>query len=1119
MSPGPTRILVPSLLLALMAIPTGAAPGDGGVELMGALEDYVASSTGLPTTSDFFFVVLADVNDDGFRDIVSSVSNYSSRSTMLGLRVYTCKGGTSWEDNSSGLPTVDRYGGIGVGDMDGDGDLDIASGIETNEGSSNEGVRVWLNNGTVGGKLSWKAGPTPSTRWQYCTVTVADIDADGDGDLIAGGKSGIGIDVYKGNGGAGGALQWTDSSTGLPTSSSYTGLAVADMNSDGDLDIVATDYQNSGNNVQLWTGDGTGRWTSRVSSMPAGTDLTMGVAVDDFDLDGNNDIVYGTRDAEMMCLLGNGGGSDGASFCWTSADTGLPTTGGWGQISTGDVDKDGDPDVLAGCSGRALELYLSDGGVGGTLDWTKASKGLPTGNFYAAALGDFDGDRVLDVVGGLMASRTAGGLRAYRGAVTGESYPVAKAVWNGTAANETTVVLGVDVEADGRGSYDAEDAPAGDAGGTALVYDWNLTQVPALSALGDANLTPNDANATPSFRPDALGDYALTLVVRDSDRHWSEVAARLVLHVLKPNEPPVADAGADQVVTTGASVELNGTASRDPDGEIDEWEWNASALNPAAVALAGNNTTVASFTAGTVGLYAFTLRIRDDNGSWSAPDEVTVTVELPPNTRPIANAGVDVGVREGEPVELDGSASYDPDGTIAAWEWDCTSHPGLALVNNTTARVSFVPAEAGDHTLALRVQDDRGDWSPLDTVTVRVVGVDVNLPPVADIEGPTVVEAFVGDSVALSGATSRDPDGTVVEWTWNCTTHAVTFAGQGTATASFVPAVAGYLSITLAVRDDNGTWSLSEDAVVVGVAVRPNVPPAAVITGPSGTVMTGDTVTIDGSDSYDPDGTIAVWLWHCSPPSGVGFYVQGTSRIVDDPRAGTYTYTLWVTDDQGAQGPPATLTFTVVQRNRPPAVRSTLPVAGGQELENGTLLVAWEASDPDGDELEYAIEVMDGAAVVARASAAPGANRTALLDSLLHIPRNVTLTVRVRATERSTFERLNATASSAAFRIVDPAPPPPPPPPPPPDDEPDVVTETSAVTSRWSLIALAALVVAGVVGGVILVVSRSSAGAPMQPPAAVWPQSAVGTCPACGSPIGTDNAFGRPYCPRCDRYY
>ncbi|MCK4971190.1 MAG: VCBS repeat-containing protein, partial [Thermoplasmata archaeon] len=95
--------------------------------IAGTLEDFTAANTGLPTTGEFLFCTVGDVNGDGFDDIAASASNNSQGSDVLGLRVYTCKGGTSWEDNSTGLPTVDRYGGIGLGDVDEDGDLDLVA--------------------------------------------------------------------------------------------------------------------------------------------------------------------------------------------------------------------------------------------------------------------------------------------------------------------------------------------------------------------------------------------------------------------------------------------------------------------------------------------------------------------------------------------------------------------------------------------------------------------------------------------------------------------------------------------------------------------------------------------------------------------------------------------------------------------------------------------------------------------------------------------------------------------------------------------------------------------------------------------------------------------------------
>lgn len=114
------------------------------------------------------------------------------------------------------------------------------------------------------------------------------------------------------------------------------------------------------------------------------------------------------------------------------------------------------------------------------------------------------------------------------------------------------------------------------------------------------------------------------------------------------NEPPVADAGADQTVDENDPVSLNGTASSDPDGTIDAYSWTQTA-GPAVV-LSNANTATPSFTAPEVNAtetLTFQLTVTDDAGG-NDTDSTNVRVLDDDNG----------GVREGTfLITMDGAAS------------------------------------------------------------------------------------------------------------------------------------------------------------------------------------------------------------------------------------------------------------------------------------------------------------------------------------------------------------------------------------------------------------------------------------------------------------------------------
>jgi inhibitor of cysteine peptidase len=115
--------------------------------------------------------------------------------------------------------------------------------------------------------------------------------------------------------------------------------------------------------------------------------------------------------------------------------------------------------------------------------------------------------------------------------------------------------------------------------------------------------------------------------------------------------------------------------------------------------------------------------------------EFTYAIHSPPgNQPPVANAGSDQAVTVGATVVLDGSASYDRDGTIVRYSWVQAEGTPVALANETTARPTFVaPAGYSDYpyrsSFWLTVTDNAGGSA---SAWVNVTVSHVNLPPVAN---------------------------------------------------------------------------------------------------------------------------------------------------------------------------------------------------------------------------------------------------------------------------------------------------------------------------------------------------------------------------------------------------
>ncbi len=370
--------------------------------------------------------------------------------------------------------------------------------------------------------------------------------------------------------------------------------------------------------------------------------------------------------------------------------------------------------------------------------------------------------------------------------------------------------------------------------------------------------------------------------------------------------------------SVGETLRFDGSASADPDGEIQSYEWSVS--GPATAQATGPQFDTSLPEPGT---YTVTLTVSDGTATDTAgfTVDVSATSDPPPTAiPPVAAVSAPDSVATGETVQFSAADSVDPDGQLRGYDWDF-DNDGTIEASTTGPTATYIFSEAGRYDATVTVVDDDGETATANT-SVRAVSAAPPTPAlsVSPTEGDRPVAGRGLTFDASASTASADREIVAYEWSFGDGTTRRVRARDGEPprpTTTYTYDTAGSSVVTLTVVDSAGVAATTSRRVEVTSPPTPQI--GAVSPEKPGRLIRG--VDLENSYTVPVDARNDIETVTASFPAGETIEAtrvseageQTTWRLGDVDidavtESGLNTVTVRATDEQGHTG---VETFTI----------------------------------------------------------------------------------------------------------------------------------------------------------------------------------------------------------------